>query len=105
MGQIIGHCELFTDRRIRWPFGKVHEVKRSSVARRTARPGSSGSGFSAEIRCAPFVPDHEVRVTVPSGATSESRTNQRASGASAATFSTTRGMPRISSSLSSGGES
>src|SRR5580692_10417901 len=45
------------------------------------RLGSRLLGFAAESRCAPLCPAPVMSVTVPSGATSESRTNQSASGA------------------------
>ena len=61
-----------------------------------------GVGISADSRCAPLMPAPATRVTLPSGAASDSLTNQWASGAVADALSNTFGMPRISRSSSRG---
>ena len=67
-----------------------------------ASPGTSEAGARADSRWVPLNPAPATWVTVPSGATSEMRANQLARGASAATVSSARGIPRISVSVVSG---
>ena len=59
-------------------------------------------GSVADSRCVPLKPAPATWVTPPSGATSDRRTNQFAWGASADSFRTALGNPRISTSFSRG---
>ena len=67
-----------------------------------ASPGTISCGSRAEARCVPFMAAPVTCVTVPSGATSESRAIQFARVAFAATVRMACGNPRISRSSSSG---
>src|SRR5262249_18627569 len=67
----------------------------------TAPPGSEPPSRNGSGR--PARPPPVTRVTVPSGATSQSRPNQWSGSASALPCSSTSGKPRISTSSASGG--
>ena len=50
VGQSIGHCALFTAKRIRWPGANTHDVKCISISSGNNSPGFSACGSRAEPR-------------------------------------------------------
>src|SRR5579875_1917232 len=108
VGQIIGHIAFDSASRIRCPGPNTHDVTCSSSgivpgAAAGPRPGREPASRSGSGR--PARPPPVTSVTVPSGATSQSRANQCSGSASALPAISTTGKPRISTSSASTGES
>ena len=83
VGQTIGQSAFETARRMRWPLGNVHVAKCISISSGYVWLGRGLSGQTRRLALRTVEPSSSHLVTVPSGATSERRANQSASGTDA----------------------